>query len=95
MIVPTVRSQTSFLLPIKMPLKIFFALTKKIVFVQTKTLSAEMMISQEPIKAGSSEEKNASKQKFLFKFIRLRNISEFGFYVVAVIVVVVVVVVVR
>ncbi len=53
-----------------------------------------MMISQEPIKAGSSEKKNASKQKFLFKFIRLSNISEFGFYVVAVIVVVVVAVVV-
>ena len=53
-----------------------------------------MMISQEPIKAGSSEEKNASKQKFLFKFIRLRNISEFGFYVVVVVIVVVVVVVV-
>jgi hypothetical protein len=46
--------------PLKCHSKYFFALTKKIVFVQTKTLSAEMMISQEPIKAGSSEEKNAS-----------------------------------
>ena len=69
-----------------MPLKIFFAVSLKIVFVQTKTLSAEMTISQEPIKVGSGVEKNASWQKFLFRFIQLLN-QNLDFFVFVVFVV--------